>query len=300
MSTAPGEYLLWFRPERVRTVTWGGDPFKPVLIGSDPSQLSPRRSFAQWHQLVEGTSDPWTPADLTAARLIGNTVSDVVLQFQSVRMLIATDQLEYVSRQVRDSALPVVVADPSGRVLLANQSFRDLLQAPHGILQALDDLADFCADPADLRRRLRDVVRDGRSWRGEIALQAGPGAPRAVLLRADPVLSAPDRLLGFVLLVTDLTERRTAEAARRRFQEAFIEQRHVTRARLDSKADLVFQNLLSSVVENAQLAALEITDASDTARMPEMLESVRTSVTRTAGVLEHLIWHATGTHGSNS
>ena len=64
VSSSPGEYLIWFRAERIRTVTWGGDPFKPVLIGNDPSELSPRRSFAQWHQLVEGTSEPWTPADL--------------------------------------------------------------------------------------------------------------------------------------------------------------------------------------------------------------------------------------------
>ena len=45
---------------------------------------------------------------------------------------------------------------------------------------------------------------------------------------------------------------------------------------------------MSSVVENAQLAAMEIADGSDTARMPAMLESLRTSVARTAEVLEQL------------
>ena len=61
---------------------------------------------------------------------------------------------------------------------------------------------------------------------------------------------------------------------------------------LDSKADLVYRNLLAAVVGNAQLAALEITDGVDLGRMPKMLESVRTSVTRTAELLEHLVWHA--------
>ena len=60
----------------------------------------------------------------------------------------------------------------------------------------------------------------------------------------------------------------------------------------DSNADLVYQNLLTSLVENAQLAALEITDGVDTARMQDMLESVRASVTRSSELLEHLIWHA--------
>ena len=51
-------------------------------------------------------------------------------------------------------------------------------------------------------------------------------------------------------------------------------------------------NLLATVVENAQLAALEITDGVDVARIPAMLDSVRASAARTAAVLEHLIRHA--------
>ena len=45
---------------------------------------------------------------------------------------------------------------------------------------------------------------------------------------------------------------------------------------------------MSSIVENAQLAALEITDSVEMARMPDMLESLRTSVSRAAEVLEQL------------
>jgi hypothetical protein len=113
------------------------------------------------------------------------------------------------------------------------------------------------------------------------------------MVRADPVFAAPDRVQGFVLLFGDLSERRTAEAARRRFQEAIVERHQVMTVPLDSKADLVYRNLLSSVVGNAQLAALEIADGVDLAHLPEMLESVRASVARTAELLEHLIWHAT-------
>ncbi|MBV8915330.1 MAG: GAF domain-containing protein, partial [Acetobacteraceae bacterium] len=79
LSENLGEYLIWVRPERIRTVTWGGDPNKAVVTGDSPNDLSPRRSFAQWHQLVEYTSEPWSEADLLAARLIGDTVKDVIL-----------------------------------------------------------------------------------------------------------------------------------------------------------------------------------------------------------------------------
>ena len=64
--------------------------------------------------------------------------------------------------------------------------------------------------------------------------------------------------------------------------------------RLDSQSDLLFRNLLSSVVGNAQLAALEITDGADLAQLPELLESVRASMLRTTELLEQLISHARG------
>jgi hypothetical protein len=122
----------------------------------------------------------------------------------------------------------------------------------------------------------------------------GPGNQTTPLqVRADPVFTSPDRTLGFVLLFTDLTERKAAEQARRRFQQGVIQQRPPSSGQLDSKADLMFRDLLAKLVENAQLAALEITDRVDTARMPEMLEAVRASVARTAEVLRYLVWHAT-------
>ncbi|MET0278988.1 MAG: GAF domain-containing protein [Pseudorhodoplanes sp.] len=292
VSNTPGEYLIWFRPERIRLVTWGGDPLKPVLVGDDPSQLSPRRSFAQWHQLVEGKSEPWSPADLTAARLIGETVADVVLQFRSVRLLIAQDQLAHVTRQVHISDSPVVVADAKGRILLNNRAFEALLPQAHPTYEFVDDLSPFFADPVEARQRLKDLVELKRTWRGEVQIHRNGAEPRAVLVRGDPVFSSPGRVLGFVVLLTDIADRKAAEAAGRRFQDDIVGTHRKKMSGADSRAELLYQKLLACVVENAQLAALEITDGVDNTRMLQMLESVRTSVSRTAEVLDHLIWHA--------
>ncbi|MDJ0867153.1 MAG: GAF domain-containing protein [Myxococcota bacterium] len=284
LSNAPGEYLMWFRPARVRTITWGGNPFKPFAIGDDPADLSPRRSFAQWHQQVEGTSEPWLPADLAAAKLIGETVADVILQFRSVRVLIAQDQLGHVRRRVQSSEHPVIVADPDGRILLTNEALERLLSAGHPHLEWIADLPPLFAEPAELRGMLADLVSKRRSFRTESALRTERGAARPLALRADPVLVPPDRLLGYVILVSDLTERQTAEAARQRFQESLVaEHRFAAGAETET-----FRHLLASVRGNAQLAALEITDGIDPTRMPPMLESVRASVDRTAEILEQL------------
>jgi hypothetical protein len=58
---------------------------------------------------------------------------------------------------------------------------------------------------------------------------------------------------------------------------------------------------MSSVIENAQLAALEITDATDISETPALLESVRRSVSRTAVVLEQLAQAVTDApHGGDA
>jgi two-component system, chemotaxis family, sensor kinase Cph1 len=293
VSKSEGEYLLWFRPEQIRTVTWGGDPHKPMVIGEDPADLSPRRSFAKWHQVVEGTCEPWSATDITTARLVGDTVADVVVQFRSVRLLIAQDQLEQVSRQFRQSENAVIVSDPRGRILLTNEAFDRLLPAGHAHLQWLEDLAPFFAGAAVFRHNLQEILSAQRGWRGELSLIAGSAQSMSVLVRADPVFATPDRILGFVFLFSDLTDRKAAESARRRLQEGIVERNEIAGYRRDSSTDPAHRNLFSSVMENAQLAAMEITESADTAHMPELLESVRASVTRSAELLDHLIGHTT-------
>lgn len=290
VSAMSGEYLIWLRPERIRTVTWGGNPFEPHLVGDDPATLSPRRSFAQWHQLVEGTAEPWGPADLATARLLGDTVTDVVIQFRSVRSLIAEDQVDQVRRQVQQSGNPVVITDPDGMILQINTAFATLLPPHTKRPSSMSDLLTLLTGPEDAVLALQELVKNRRGWRGEVILDGD--SPMPFLVRADPVFAPQARLLGFVLMFTDLTERKAAETARKRFQEGVIQQHRPLIGRLDSKSDLVFRNLLSTILENAQLAALEIADGVDPAQMPKMLEAIRQSVTRTAEMLGYLVWHA--------
>ena len=292
ISSVPGEYLLWFRPERIRTVVWGGNPFKPVVVGDDPRDLSPRRSFSQWHQLMEGSCEPWTAADVTAARLIGATIADLVLQFRSVQMLVLQDQLEQVRRQVHISEPPVIIADAGGRILHMNEAFESLLPSVHAHLEWLDDLIPLFSEPAEVRNRMRNLVAHRQIWRGEVRMETRSAEGRPMLIRADPVYAAPNRLSGFVVLLTDNTERKAASDAKRRFQEGLLDGHGLASRPVGTRSDLIYRGLMSTVVDNAQLAALEITDRADVERMPELLESVRVSVARTAEVLEHLIRHA--------
>lgn len=291
ISRSPGEYLIWFRPEQVRTLTWGGNPYKAVEIGDDPTQLSPRRSFAQWHQVVEGTSDPWTPNDQTIARLMGESVADVIQQFRSVRLLIAQHHLEQIRDKVQLSDQPVVITDTAGRILLTNRALDALLPTDTD-LNSLDDLAALFEDQAQTRRRIEELCRDHRTWREEASLHIRDDEIRTFLVRGDPVLSAPGEPLGYVFILNDLSERKAAEDARRSFQEEIMQQHRMLSLPLDSNHYLIYRDLLASIVGNAQLAALEITDNLDVARVPDLLAGVQSSVARTTELLEHLIWYA--------
>ena len=80
LAEAPGNYLLWFRPEVIQTVTWAGQDEKPERRADGQIFLSPRQSFESWKQLVENTATPWRPLELEAAKEIRLHISDMRLK----------------------------------------------------------------------------------------------------------------------------------------------------------------------------------------------------------------------------
>jgi light-regulated signal transduction histidine kinase (bacteriophytochrome) len=73
-------YVLWFRPEVVQTVKWGGDPRKPVQEEAGTTRLHPRRSFEIWKETVRERSLPWEQGEIGAVKELRNAVVGVVLR----------------------------------------------------------------------------------------------------------------------------------------------------------------------------------------------------------------------------
>jgi light-regulated signal transduction histidine kinase (bacteriophytochrome) len=80
ISRSPRDYVVLFRSELIRSVRWGGDPHKPVEYGPNGPRLSPRESFAEWKELVEGRSKPFTTSELRVAETLRATLIEVVLR----------------------------------------------------------------------------------------------------------------------------------------------------------------------------------------------------------------------------
>ncbi len=83
------EYVIWFKPEVLQTVSWAGNPNKPVTIDETGlKHLSPRHSFEKWVQDVTGTSLQWMPEEIKAVtRLKDELLYAINIKANAIRLL---------------------------------------------------------------------------------------------------------------------------------------------------------------------------------------------------------------------
>lgn len=73
------EYIMWFKPEIVKSVDWAGEQQKDTQVQEDGSvRISPRRSFAKWTQEVRHTSEEWTNNEISAALRVREDLIQVI------------------------------------------------------------------------------------------------------------------------------------------------------------------------------------------------------------------------------
>jgi len=80
ISRSPRDYVVLFRSELVRSVRWAGDPHKPIEYGPNGPRLTPRESFAEWKELVQGRSKPFSQSETRVAETLRATLIEVVLR----------------------------------------------------------------------------------------------------------------------------------------------------------------------------------------------------------------------------
>ena len=280
LSASRPEYLMWFRKEQLLSVTWAGDPTKPV-VGNDPLELSPRRSFAAWSEIVRGTALPWSSGEITLARAFGASLSDIVVQLNAVRLLIAEDQLGQIRSAVATSRQPVVIVDAQQRALFANEAVFKLMRCAPDTLPTLGAVSELFTEPAHTRRVLTELARERTPWRGELVLRLAAGTPLPVAVRAELVPSRDGSVLGFFLILEDLTEVQRAAAARRHLEESLSEAgRDQVIANAKARERREPDDLVAAILANASLAAMDIADGGAIPTVAPLLEELETSTKR--------------------
>lgn len=86
VSRTPRDYLVLWRRELKKGVTWAGNPDKPVVHGPHGKRLTPRESFAQWEQQVEGYSAEWSDGEVRLAQMMRVTLLEVLLRIAANTM----------------------------------------------------------------------------------------------------------------------------------------------------------------------------------------------------------------------
>ncbi|MFK3779778.1 ATP-binding protein [Agrobacterium sp. NPDC089420] len=96
VSELHGSWLIWFRPEVVKTVRWGGDPHKTV---QESGRIHPRKSFEIWKEQVRNTALPWSEPELAAARELRSAIIGIVLR-KAEEMADLTRELQRTNKEL--------------------------------------------------------------------------------------------------------------------------------------------------------------------------------------------------------
>jgi light-regulated signal transduction histidine kinase (bacteriophytochrome) len=107
ISRTPRDFVVFFRREVVRSVTWAGNPTKTVTLGPNGNRLTPRKSFESWREIVRNRSTPWTPPELRVAESLRVTLIEIILRL--------TDLAEQ-DRRTAASQQKVLIAELNHRV----------------------------------------------------------------------------------------------------------------------------------------------------------------------------------------
>ena len=80
VSRSPRDYIVLWRKEMRQTVTWAGNPDKPVEAGPNGDRLTPRKSFEAWTQSVTGCAEEWSDFEVALAERVRVTLLEIILR----------------------------------------------------------------------------------------------------------------------------------------------------------------------------------------------------------------------------
>jgi chemotaxis family two-component system sensor kinase Cph1 len=184
LSADLGEYIIWFKPEQIETITWAGNPDKPAeLADNGLLKISPRESFEAWSQQVWGKSEAWSDEEIkSATRLKTEVIYAINQKAGAIRMLNerlteAYEELDTFSYTIsHDLKNPLATIKGFAQMLIRDASVEPRMQT---VLKRIDDKVDrmnvminevleysrigrvaLVMVPIDVKRIINDHIKD--------------------------------------------------------------------------------------------------------------------------------------------
>lgn len=152
-------YVLWFRPEVIQTVNWGGDPNNAYELKQSESdlRLCPRKSFELWKETVRLKSLPWKPVEVKATLELRKAIVNIVLRQAEELALLAQD-LERSNAELKKFAY--VASHDLQEPLNQVANYVQLLEMRYNeeLDQDAKDFIDFAVEGVSLMQTLIDDV----------------------------------------------------------------------------------------------------------------------------------------------
>ncbi|WP_137177972.1 HWE histidine kinase domain-containing protein [Roseomonas sp. AR75] len=149
ISRLPRDYIVLFRRETARRVTWAGDPRKVAAPAEDGVRLSPRKSFAAWVESVRGRAEAWNPTELRIAESLRISLLEVLL-----RMGAATEE----ERRRAQERQELLIAELNHRVRNILALIRALVTQTRGGARDLDHFAEVLGGRIQALARAHDQI----------------------------------------------------------------------------------------------------------------------------------------------
>ena len=165
LSKELSELIIWFKPEQISSVNWAGDPEKPVTPSENGLlNLSPRKSFETWSEVVNNTSERWLPEEIASVlRIREIIITDVNKKANEIRQLneklqAAYEELDTFSYTIsHDLRTPLTSIKTYTELLLKNKSIDEGGRKMLGRILTGADKMNF------LIKEILNLARVGRS-----------------------------------------------------------------------------------------------------------------------------------------
>ncbi|WP_395740161.1 ATP-binding protein [Prosthecobacter sp.] len=167
LSRVEPHYLLWFRPEVVQTVTWAGQPDKPL---AESERLNPRKSFAAWQQTVTGRATPWGEAERKGAQELMQAINALVLRRTQTLL---SENMELERRNTDLNSFAYIAAHDLREPLRGLQNYLSFMREDHSrelSSEALRKIRTMESLVSQCKELIETLNRYSRIGRMEVAL----------------------------------------------------------------------------------------------------------------------------------